>query len=137
MKPIKVCEANLPKIQALLDAANGRATEHVISEAWAVPTIIARFESELRDLLPSKALFAGARAAYRSGQALPNAYKFSRLVTYMELERRATGWYITTLEARHEYRQAFKPRLTLTAEQDAAAIAKFKSYSYNVVDNVK
>lgn len=137
MKSIKVTDNNLPKIQARLDAVNGRATEHVISEAWAIPTIIGRFELELRDLLPNRALFAGARAIYRSGQALPNAYKFSRLVTYMELERRATGWFITNLEARHEYRQAFKPRLILTAEQDAAAIAKFKSYSYNVVDNVK
>lgn len=137
MKPIKVSEANLPKIQKLLNAANGRATEHVVTAAWAIPEITAFFESELGKLLPNKKLFEGARATYRSGQALPAAYKFSRLVTFIEFGRTATGWYITTLESRHEYRQAFKPRLTLTAEQDAAAIAKFKSYSYNVVDNVK
>jgi hypothetical protein len=136
MKPIKVCEANMPKIQAFLDASNGRATEHTLTNAWAIATITERFEAELSELLPNKALHAGAHAVYRSGQALPNAYKFSRLVTYMEFSRKTTGWFLIELHTRHEYRQAFRPKLTLTAEQDVAAVSKFR-LQYNLVDNVK
>ena len=136
MKPIKVSEANLPKIQKLLNAANGRATEHVVTAAWAIPEITAFFESELGKLLPNKKLFEGARATYRSGQALPAAYKFSRLVTYIEFGRTATGWFITTLETRREYHRVHRPRLTLTTEQDAAAVSKLR-LQYNVIYDPK
>jgi hypothetical protein len=136
MKPIKVSEANLPKIQKLLNAANGRAIEHTLTNAWAIPTITAHFDTQLAELLPNKALYAGARATYRSGQALPAAYKFSRLVTYIEFGRTATGWFITTLETRREYHRAHRPRLTLTTEQDAAAVSKLR-LQYNVIYDPK
>lgn len=63
---------------------------------------------------------AGAFAVAVSGGTVANAYKFSRKLTKVRIERKSAGWYLTSAEQLSGYRGSYV--LTLTPAQDAEAV---------------
>ena len=131
MKAIKITEDNIQAIQLALIAANGKSCTHTYS-VNAIIDIAEAAEIEVIGLLGNKKDAVGAKIHARSGDKVPNAYKYGRQVNRITIERRSSGWHlvyigcITITEKRGAY-----SRLTVTPKQDAQAIARFKK-SYEV-----
>ena len=130
MKPIKITYANIPALDAALAKVNGNATAHTATgndiyllESWA--------DNQLKDLLGNKKHMPCAMARYRSGSALPNAYKYSRKVTQITIYRKAKDWWLTNAVLVDARGDAGAMRVVLTEAQDAIAKAKF-SKQYEV-----
>ena len=131
MKSIKINAANAAAIQAALLAVNGKSCTHTFN-ALEIIIIAEAAEVEALGLLGNKKDVIGATVFAGSGDKLPNAYKYGRHVNQITIQRRASGWWLVyiccfgTID-----KSAGSTRLTLTAEQDAKAVARFKK-SYGV-----
>lgn len=127
MKSIKIVAANLPAIQAALDTANGRSHEHTITNAADVISTAVAYEKQLLQIVGAKKYAQGAVAVFESGGRVANAYKYSRTGTRLTLRRGAGDWYLDAVTTCTIYAKGGNDTLTLTAEQDAAAIAHLRS----------
>lgn len=115
-------------IDAALAAANGRAHTHAYTSAAQLAALADRAEARLEALGVAKAKRKGARVTARSGDRLPNAYKYRVTRTSVTLERGASDWFVTHVAAREYYaNEARGMWLVLTADQDAAAVAVFRA----------
>ena len=115
-------------IDAALAAANGRAHTHTYTSAAQLAALADRAEARLSDLGVAKAKRKGARVTARSGDRLPNAYKYRVTRTSVTLERGASDWFVTRVETReHFVSEGSGMALVLTADQDAAAVAVFRA----------
>lgn len=126
MKPIKITLANRAAIIAALDAVNGKATTHTC-RVDSIIGLAERSEKWVINLLGSKKTAVGAKVYYRSGSALPNAYKYSRRVTSVYIERKSRNWWLYSLVADDAWRDAGGSQLILNKTQDVIAKAKFSS----------
>jgi len=127
MKPINIQEKNLGKITAALSDVNGKADSHTFTGGWEV-LIAARCASAyLSELGLSKAHMIGAKVSCVSGGEVPNAYKWKRKVTVVEIERRQSGWFLNSIELHSLWGNAPKPVYLLTSQQDDIAVAKLRS----------
>jgi len=129
MKPIKITLDNSAAIQAALNLVNGAATAHTAS-ANSILKLAMLAESKLISLVGSKKNAPGAVANWSSGEALPNAYKYSRQISFITIERRAKNWYLTRVSLVTAWREAGKVSLVLTHEQNVIAINKFTTQYY-------
>ena len=129
---IKLTPDTVNVVQDMLDRANGRATTHCYTLAAQIYDLSEAAEAQLGNLGIAKTRRAGASYVATSGSALPNAYKYPAKATRVELHRRASGWYLAECTAT-EIRPGSPPSqwLTLTADQDAAAIKLFRE-AYHV-----
>ena len=135
MKPININDKNTEKITAALLAVNGRANSHTITSARQIRDIAETANDCLCDLGLSKARMVGAKVVFTSGGDVPNAYKWKRKVTLVQLERRKSGWFLNAIEAIEIWGNAPKTAYRLTFEQDRIAVAKTRS-TYGVIDSV-
>ena len=124
MKAIKIFTGNASAIKAALAAANGSATAHTFTDIEDVYCAADAAEAQLIKLV-SKKLASGAVYISQSGGALPNAYKHSRKVTTIRLERRSSDWWLVAVVCHDAYREAGKSRLTLTETQRDFAVSRF------------
>jgi hypothetical protein len=131
MKAIKINAANAAAIQAALNKVNGRALSHTFTADEIVDVALSA-EFKVIALLGSKKDAIGATVFSRSGDKLSNAYKWARQINTMRIERRSNGWWLVDLtnDTVNDKSAAYL-RLTLTPEQDAKAVARFKK-SYGV-----
>jgi hypothetical protein len=136
MKPIKLVPKNMPLIQAALDAANGRATEHTITSAAMVQSIAMDIEKRLLRFVQHKMYLPGASAVRVSGSAITSAYKYSRYATTVCFEFRKAGVYITDVRRTSIGGSGGGTNLTLTPEQDGCAIRALRD-GYSVVGGTK
>jgi len=120
---IKICEKNRDAIEAALSAANHGATAHTFTNFCEVTLLAEHAETHLIALIGAKRLAVGAVVVVRSGGALPSAYSYYRVTTRVELVRRSSAWWLVSVSSEQSGREAGKLRITLTHEQDAAAIA--------------
>ena len=129
---IKLTNDNINLVQDMLDRVNGRATTHCYTLAAQIYDLAEAAEAQLGNLGIAKTRRAGASYAATSGSALPSSYKYSAKATWVKLHRRASGWYLADCSAT-EIRPGSPPSrwLTLTAEQDAAAVKLFRE-AYHV-----
>jgi len=127
MKSIKIITENLVPIQIALNAANGNSKAHTLCRSADVLDVANDAERRLTALVGSKKHMVGGKATYRSGEALPNAYKYPRHTTRLSIERRSSGWYLTEVVTFSEWRSAGGLSLFLTQEQDAIVIKKARS----------
>ena len=125
MKAIKVSAPNSAAIEAALHQSNGRADTHTYTDFAEIADLAATAERELLRIVGAKKDLPGAIFVSTSGTAVANAYKYSRQATRVTLERRATGWFLTDVEATQIYSDGGRERLSLTAAQREAAIARF------------
>lgn len=124
---MKITQENLSKIQQALDNANGKSIEHTLHKSADVLELARLAENRLVALLGVKKMSAGAKAHYRSGAALPNAYKFQRKVTTVSMIRKTGGWYITSVNVHMERNTAGRLTVQLTKEQDEQAVKNLRS----------
>jgi len=130
MKPIKITPENIKALDFAISQVNGNAKAHIVTvsdifqvSVWA--------EVYVKYLLGNKKDMPCAMARYRSGSALPNAYKYSRKVTQITIYRKAKDWWLTNavlVDARGDPGAKW---VVLTEAQDAIAKAKF-SKQYEV-----
>ena len=121
---ISISDENIPKIQEALDLVQGRAKQHVFTGRDVV-ILALRAEQQLLGMLPKTAA-PGAKASARSGTALANAYKYSRIVTRIELSRGAKDWCFVGASVESAFREAGRLGLTLTPAQADLAVARFR-----------
>ena len=124
MKAIKIFTGNASQIKAALEAANGKSTAHTFTDLEDVYCAADVAEAQIIKLV-SKKLASGAVYISQSGGALPNAYKHSRKVTTIRLERRSSDWWLVAVVCHDAYKEAGKSRLTLTQSQRDFAVSRF------------
>jgi len=130
MKPIRITPENIQALDVALRQVNGNAKAHTVTvsdillfSVWA--------DNQVKDLVGNKKDMPGAMARFRSGSALPNAYKYSRKVTRITIYRKAKDWWLTNVVADDARNDAGAMRVVLTEAQDAIAKARF-SKQYEV-----
>lgn len=123
---IKITNTNAAKIEAMLAAVNGRATEHTYLCGDLADLAISA-EERLESLGIPKSMRAGAEVFAISGGAVPNAYKYSRKATSARLVRRATGWFVANVGSVTIWERGGKVDLMLTEDQDAKAIETLRT----------
>jgi hypothetical protein len=134
-KFLKVTIENRSAIEFQLAAGNRGANEHTFQIYSEINQICVSAEKRLTELLGSKIHFPGARISARSGGALPNAYKFSRVTTRVELVRKPTGWFLVSVVRETAYQNAGRIYYTLTPKQDDHAVALLRSH-YRIAEEV-
>ena len=112
-----------PKLGAALDAVNLQADAHTAG-AGEIQGLGETLDKKLSALLPKKD-WKGARASYESGARVPNAYKYSRIVTRVTLERGAGAWFVIGLERLDIWGNAAALSISLTPAQRDAAVGRF------------
>lgn len=135
MKPIKITVDNVAQIEAALQAVNGRAQAHCYTTFTEIESLAETAEDSLGDLGIPKGLRHGASWNETSGGRVSNSYDRNghrRQATRVMIERRVSGWYLTTIaKAEISQQGGGAGRLTLTADQDAEAVRRMRS-SYSV-----
>jgi hypothetical protein len=133
---IKITEKNREAIDAALAKANGKAQAHTFTSASSVSASARIAEADLSDLGIPKSQRAGATARASSGSRLPNAYKYRRVISHITITRGSSAWFLSEISTVETWdKSAGGTYLTVTAAQDAIAIAKFRS-SYSVAKSV-
>ena len=130
MKSIKIIPDNFAAIVAALSAINGRSAEHCYTSADEIEALAKYAENRLEHFGLPKAERAGARLYATSGDTVPNAYKYGRKATFVLLERKGAGWYLTDVQPSNIFKEGGRRSLQLTKEQDERAVATLrKQYS--------
>jgi hypothetical protein len=125
MKPIKITDDI--KIDAALAAINCRAASHTFTDAAQLAKIAEEAEALLEDLGIPKKDRAGAAFFAQSGSRLPTSYKYSVIVTIVQLSRKSNGWYLTDVRTAKRHLNSTPGRkLMLTTAQDDLAIANVR-----------
>lgn len=121
MKPIKIAPSNAIAITDALAAVNGRAAAFTVTSYYDVAS--AATDADARLLALPAAARKGARAWYIP--AGPGAgYKYKAKSTRIDIERRASGWFLTGVAEAIVYpKQAARLSITITPDQ-AAEIAR-------------
>lgn len=125
MKATRVEAKNVAAIEAALYDVNASATEHTYTTFDELDAIAQRAEKRLAELNIRKADRTGAVMIAMSGKPVPVAYNHDRRTTYVRLERRATGWFITDLSVDIAYSKGGYERLYLTHGQKSDALRMF------------
>jgi hypothetical protein len=121
---IKITEANRLKIHALLSEINGKSVSHTAGQQ-NIFELAELMEMQLMKLNSAKKDRNGATASGMSGGDVPNAYKYSRIVTAYGIERGSSDWFLVYAKRDETYGNAAKPRLSLTPVQRDIAVSKF------------
>ena len=131
MKPIKITLANRAAIDAALDAVNGKALTHT-ADAIHVFQLAKQAEEKVLGLLGSKKAAIGTKVFWRSGSVLPNAYKYSRRVTGLYIQRKSKDWWLISAISQDAWAETGKIIIIFTQEQDQIAKEKFAN-QYHVL----
>ena len=121
---VKITEANRQKINILLGEINGKSLAHTAHDTH-VFELAELMEIKLEKFSIAKKDRSGAKASSMSGGTIPNAYKYSRIVTIFDIERGASDWFLVAANKTETWGNADKDRLSLTPEQRDIAVSKF------------
>ncbi len=114
---IKIEAINNEAINAELGKINGKATSFTITCTKELIDIATRAEKKL-ELLP-KAMRKGAVVRYRPAGPSARSYKYAVKSTRVTIERGASGWFLTGVEATEV--QPKRPENFIIAITDAQA----------------
>ena len=124
-KRIKITESNKLAIVAALAQCNGKSEAHTYTTYAEIETLANDAETKLLGLVTKK-MAPGAKFTSQSGKALPNAYKYPRQVTSVQIERGSGGcWYLVAAHGFTAYKDAGNSRLILTLAQRDFAVHRF------------
>lgn len=123
-KRIKITESNKLAIVAALAQCNGKSEAHTYTTYAEIETIAFNAETKLLGLVTKK-MASGAKFTSQSGKALPNAYKYTRQVTSVQIERGSSDWYLVAAHGFTAYKDAGNSRLILTLAQRDFAVHRF------------
>lgn len=114
-------ESNRAKIEAMIKAAEGRATMRTITFENIVDAI-ARIEKKL-DIPKTK--MTGIRADVDvNAQNFPNAYQYRAESTQFYMIRKASGWDLTEVTRYYTRRAGHQIQLVLTDEAKEAILER-------------
>lgn len=126
MKPIKITRENSAALEAALTAVNGTATKHTFGGWHQLSAAVDSAETEALGLLGAKNYLPGMEVHATSGGQTTAAYKYSRIVTHVVLQRRASGWFLVSAHTGSlGPSQSGSARLSLTVEQAGLAMTRF------------
>jgi hypothetical protein len=94
IRPCQTTERDRGGIQALLSAANGRATAHTITSPPLVSALAHKAERRLDAAGLSLKERPGACLVYRPGGPSASAYKYRAATTAVVLKRNGVGWRV-------------------------------------------
>ena len=108
MKPIKIYdsvhgrdfpafEKNETTLEEILKETNGKADSHTFVWGSQIADGAKDMEKRFEDAEIPKKYRAGAEAVLDSAEVLPNAYKWSVKTNRVLIERRVTGWFVTSV----------------------------------------
>lgn len=123
---IRINKANVDKMQAAIDAVEGRATARKI-DARTIDAIATIAEERIEALLLTKKMSVGAVVNYQQGIKLPvSRFRHTADATSITIVRGASGWFLTAVHRGYCYHgQGEGFDVTLSAEQAAFAKARF------------
>ena len=134
MTPIKITLANAAKINAALDAANGKATSHTIRACSEVIAIADDAEARL-SVLP-KSERKGATLVHIPAGPSASAYKYAAATTRIVIERRATGWFLLGAERVEVYPRATQRDIMTISPAQRDEIARRAVSGFNIRQEV-
>lgn len=123
---MKINLNNTAKIDATLAAVNGKSTAHTFTDSYELRQCADRAEKQLDTLKLPKSQRKGAKVHCRSGDKLPNAYKYNRHVTYVTMERGVADWFLTGARRSEAHKESGLTRLLLTVEQDTEVVSRLR-----------
>lgn len=112
-------EANRKKIEAMIKAAEGRATTRTINFASILLSINC-IEEELA--IPKKHMVGITASVDYNAQNFPNAYKYTPYSTHFTVKRKSSGWDLIAVSRDITRRENQRFKLTLTEEAREALI---------------
>ena len=130
MTAIKITTANAAKINAMLNAANGRATSHTVRCAGYVIAIADDAEARLAAL--PKAERAGATLVHTPAGPWASAFKYAAQTTRLFMHRRATGWFLISAERAAVYPRAPQRDVMTISTDQRDEIARRAVAEYNI-----
>ena len=113
------------RINAALEAVNGRATQHTFRGNSDLAEVARMAETALDKIGLPKGERKAAVATMVSGDKLPSAYKWSRNVvrTSVTIERGPRDWFLVAVERSEGGDPPGQPTVTISADQRVAAMA--------------
>lgn len=128
---------NLQKIQQIIDARNGRAREHTITDAQRILQLAARFEKRVESIVGAKSRMSGAQVTYTSGGQVCTSYKYSRYINRVIMRRGSQKWYLEGFE-RISVREGWarSTHIALTPVQNQEAVRNFQR-QYTILSDPK
>lgn len=133
MKQIKIVESNAAAIEAVLDEVNGRATAHTYTHFSDILELATNAEAKLERLKIKVKSRVGAILTSESGDSVPNCYKGSRKTTFVRIDRRSTGWFLSSVQSSSSYQEAGSTRLHLTQAQATDAMNGFQDRNFSIL----
>lgn len=127
MKAIKICENNSAIIKEALNLINGSAGSHTLNSFSEIENIAEKAEVRVLGLVACKQNMPGAVVVFTSGSRMPNAYKYTRIGTTVELTRKSQAWYLTKIERVQLNQRGGGSATYLTPQQGELAVQNFKS----------
>ena len=125
--PSGICIA----VETALSLVNGKSKEHTFTDYLQIADVVQDAESGLEKLGILKKDAAGAKLKAYSGKAVANSYKYCRDGTAIEIERKSSGWHLTSIKTYNLYQKPPQNQFILTEKQDACAIASLRQ-KYNI-----
>ena len=125
--PSAICVA----VETALCLVNGKSKEHTFSDYLQISSVVQDAESGLEKLGILKKDAVGAKFIAYSGGSVDNSYKYSRTGTVIHLERKSSGWHLTSIKTYNLYQKPPRNQIILTEKQDACAIASLRQ-KYNI-----
>ena len=112
-------EANREKIEAIIKAAEGRATARTIS-FWGMIGFLEILEESLG--ICKKDMVGITADIDINAQDFPNAYKYTPTSTHFTVVRKASGWDLVSVSRDTTRRRGHRFHVTLTDEAKEAII---------------
>lgn len=128
MKGIKIEARNEAAIVKRLASVNGTAMAHTYYSYTQVYDLVQRAVERLEDLRLPRKNWPGAIYKAVSGDPVSRAYArkgFSRVATYVRLERMASGWFLFGVMRTEVDERGGKETLWLTPEQRDIVVDRF------------
>ena len=125
--PSKICI----DVETALSLVNGKSKEHTFTDYLQISSVVQDAESGLEKLGILKKDAVGAKFIAYSGKTVTHSYKYSRTGTVIHLERKSSGWHLTSIMPVNLYQKPPHNQFILTEKQDACAIAALRQ-KYNI-----
>ena len=125
---IKINDKNNALIQIAINKAEGNATAHTFNWTNQIIECARQAEAQLQSLGLAKGSRYGVIAAATSGGSVPNAYKYTRIISTAVLKRGSSAWFLIGVSTSETFRkQAGEVLVILTSAQDAEVTEKFRA----------
>ena len=125
---IKINDKNIAALQAAVEKSNGSATAHTFRSWHSLLECARQAEAQLQRLGLAKGSRSGVIASVTSGGSVPNAYKYTRIISTAVLKRGSSAWFLIGVSTSETFRkQAGEVLVILTSAQDAEVTEKFRA----------